>query len=206
MLSSACTPIALLLLLLSRFAVCSKALPVRDGLTVGSRSLNSAGGPLRKYTQSRVPGVWRITKYASLLGPTIAILLYDRLNHMYEKYEPFVTTKVKETLSNLTNEFSRGSNGSISLHSVPEMRESPYTLKVANEVIRLVNRRLREMAVISRIQIDEDHYELKRMVRGPELTLIAEEVLGDVFNTGSGKFLDESEKKVVQRLVLRSLG
>lgn len=137
----------------------------------------------------------------------MAIFLYARLNQIYEKYEPIITTTVKETIRNLVThgEFSPGTNSSIVLNPIPG-RESPYALKVANEVIRLVNRRLREMAVISRIQIDEDQYEFKRMVQKPELKAIAEEVMAEVFDLGSGKFLSNSDKAIVRNLVKQSVG
>lgn len=183
-----------------------------DGLPVPVRGgwINSSSQNARKVRAKRfmrkVPGVWRITKYASLLGPTVAIFLYSRLSNIYEKYEPILTTELREALRNFaTNrEFSPPGRRSVSLRT-GRSGNNPYVLKVANEVVRIMNRSIREHAVISRIQMDDDQYEFNRLPNGTELTQIAEEVIRDVMDTGSGKFLAEEEKDAVRKMVIRSI-
>lgn len=158
-----------------------------------------------KSARHGVPGVWRITKYASIMGPTVAIFLYGKLNSLYERYEPILSTELKEGLKQVvTNRDFSVRRRALSLHR-NRGATNPYSLKVANEVIRIMNRRLREHAVISRIQMDDDQYEFNRLPSESEMRNIAEEVLKDVMQNGSGKFLPTEEKHVVRRMVMRSI-
>lgn len=161
--------------------------------------------PHTKPTTRRITGVWRVTRYASILGPTIAIYLYGRLTKLYEKYGPIVTTQLKEVLKYASS--NRGLSAprqSLSLRS-SRRETTPYSLQVANEVIRKMNRRLREDAVIARIQMDDDQYEFNRLPSGSEMRQMATEVMREVMNEGAGKFLAPNERYVVRKMVLRSI-
>lgn len=181
-------------------------LPMRK-VTTRARLRSSPFKALRGHVAGKVPGVWRITRYASLVGPTVAIFLYGRLSRMYDQYQPFVTAKVKESLNNLASraELSLRDHGSHLLQPLPNRTESPYATTVANEVIRLVNRQLRERAVISRIQMDDDQYEFLNQVNPSEVKILTEGILDEVLLTGPGKFLDDNGKKMVKLLVINAL-
>lgn len=153
----------------------------------------------------KIKGVWRATRYATILGPTIAIFLYGRLYKLYEKYGPLVTAKLKEGLKHIVrNRDFSAPRKSLSLRT-SQRETSPYSLQVANEIIRMMNRRLREDAVISRIQMDDDQYEFSRIPSDGEMRKMAEEVMGEVMNDGAGKFLAAADKNVVRRMVFRSI-
>lgn len=92
----------------------------------------------------------------------------------------------------------------MSLHTTRN-DESSFAVAVANDVIRIINRRLREQAVISRIQMDDDPFEFTRELTQNELRAVAEDVLREVLRQGSGKFLEERDRHVVRRLVMRSI-
>lgn len=92
----------------------------------------------------------------------------------------------------------------MSLHTTRN-GESSFAVSVANDVIRIINRRLREQAVISRIQMDDDPFEFTRELTQHELRAVAADVLREVLRGGSGKFLEERDRPVVRRLVMRSV-
>lgn len=83
--------------------------------------------------------------------------------------------------------------------------ESWLAVAVANDVIRVINRKLRERAVVSRIQMDDDALEFRRMLSKRELREIADEVIRKILREGSGTLLEERDKSVVRGLVLRAV-
>lgn len=187
------------------FSSISVGLPLPVHTTWRKVHSQNLGSLRTRRPRHKIPGIWRTTRYASILGPTVAIFLYSRLNSLYERYEPILTTELKEGLRYLaTNrDFSSGRRA-LSLRT-SRSGTNPYSLKVANEVIRIMNRRLREHAVISRIQMDDDQYEFNRLPSDTDMRKIAAEVMRDVMDSGSGKFLPTEEKYVVRKMVLRSI-
>lgn len=83
--------------------------------------------------------------------------------------------------------------------------DNPFVLKIANEVIRLTNAKLREKAVVSRIQMDDDSYEFSKRQANSDVRDIAMRVVREVLARGSGKFLNDIEKKGVRVLIHQSV-
>lgn len=152
------------------------------------------------------PKVWRITRYSSILGPTLAIFLYEMFNGVFEKYRPLAMNTVRQAWVDFreASEFSLRGRHAIPIHNAHN-GESLFAMAVADDVIRIINRRLREQAVVSRIQMDDDPFEFTRELTQNELKAVAKEVLEEVLGAGSGKFLKEHDKNVVRRLVVRSV-
>lgn len=155
----------------------------------------------------RVTGVWTVTKIISLTGPTVAIFMCKKVRDVFERYEPLVSTNLMEMVRTLQSETRSPLTvrGFLWLSALPEDRENAYVTKIANEVIRLTNARLRERAVISRIQMDEDQYEFSKRISGAEVRDIAYRVMEDVLGIGSGVYLTPVEKDKVRALVHRSV-
>lgn len=76
---------------------------------------------------------------------------------------------------------------------------------VANEIIRLTNVRLRELAVVSRLQMDDDQYELSKSVSATHVRMTALRVMHYVLTKGSGRFLQPEEKIAVHALIASSV-
>lgn len=156
---------------------------------------------------NHVGGVWRITRLSSLLGPSVAIYLYGKLGDAYEKYEPMVSTMIMGSIKDQSlrnnKRFLREKTPSFS--SSNEMSQNAYVLKVANEIIRITNRTFREKAIVSRIQMDDDQYELTKDLSVSEVRSIALQVMENVLESGSGRFLLLTEKDDVRKLVQKCI-
>lgn len=183
-----------------------------------SKSSNESNHYLLDYTftpysssfqtdSSRISGVWPVTKVVSLFGPTIAIFIYEKARDVYERYEPIVNAAVLEFAQALHHAVNSPYTGRSTfwLSSMPQGHTNPQVTRVANEIIRLTNVRLRENAVISRIQMDDDQYELSRDMSASDVRKTAMKIMYSVLNAGSGKHLSSEEKSAVHALIASSV-
>lgn len=170
-------------------------------------SYNGNGKSSSSGSDGGVAGVWGITKIASLLGPTIAIALYDEAHHLYERYEPFITAAIIDAIQGLCGATNSPymSKPVVWMSSMPPSHSNPHVTRVANEIVRITNARLRERAVISRIQMDDDQYEFSKATSATEVRNTALRVLRAVLNSGSGQFLGSEEKAAVHALISSSI-
>lgn len=155
-----------------------------------------------------IRGVWRVTKYVSLLGPTVSIYFYNTLHNFFEKHGPILSARFQEVVQKLQSGDEREYTGSElqAISFVGANQENAYVLKVANEVIRITNTKLREKAVVSRIQMDEDQYELSRRHASTDVSRVAIAVLDDVLRNGCGAVLTPEDKSAVRSMILASIG
>ncbi|CAN8067379.1 unnamed protein product [Agarophyton chilense] len=143
----------------------------------------------------------------SLLGPTVSIYIYNKLYNFFEKHGPLLSAKLQTVVKKL-NSNSESEPERNRLRSIPKSlrkEDNPYVLKIANEVIRITNMRLREKAVVSRIQMDDDQYELSRKYAASDVARVAINVLEDVLESGSGVALDPKEKLAVRSMIKGSI-
>lgn len=155
----------------------------------------------------RVSGVWPITKIVSLFGPTMAIFLYEKARDFYELYEPFISAAMVEFAQSVQHATKTpyNSDGVLSLSSMPSSPTNPRVTGIANEIIRLTNVRLRERAVVSRIQMDDDQYEFSKTMSASEVRNTAMQVMRNVLTRGSGQYLKDEEKGAVHSLISTSV-
>lgn len=158
-------------------------------------------------TSGKVDGVWRITKVLSVLGPTVTLYLYNKFYNLCEKHGPILSARVQAAMRALEfDSDSRMESGRLrSISQSKRHQENPFVLKIANEVIRITNVRLRERAVVSRIQMDDDQYELSGRHTASDVVRITGRVLEEVLNDGSGAILNEKEKSAVRAMIRSSL-
>lgn len=156
-------------------------------------------------TTSRKPvGVWKITKYSSILGPTVAIYLYKQVREIVERHEPFITAKIQDFVQRVAVGPETTAGASFNRPMPNGNFRNPYVMKIANEIVRIANRRLRERAVLSRIQMDDDQYEFSRHVSASDVKELIQRVTVEVLTCGAGQFLKPDEKKAVQILLSNS--
>lgn len=155
----------------------------------------------------RVTGVWPITKIVSLLGPTLAIFAYEKARRFYELYEPFISVAMIEFAQSVqhTSKSPYNAEPVVSLSSMPQSQTSPHVTRIANEIIRLTNIRLRERAVISRMQMDDDQYEFSKNMSSSEVRGTAMQVMRGVLTSGAGQYLKNEEKIAVHALISSSI-
>ncbi|PXF50013.1 hypothetical protein BWQ96_00173 [Gracilariopsis chorda] len=155
----------------------------------------------------KIDGVWRITKVLSVLGPTVTLYLYNKFYNLCEKHGPIMSARIQAAMRALESDSDSGmATGRLrSISQSKRHKENPYVLKIANEVIRITNVRLREKAVVSRIQMDDDQYELSRRHAASDVTRITSRVLEDVLSNGSGTILNENEKAAVRAMIKGSI-
>lgn len=156
---------------------------------------------------SRITGVWPVTKVVSLFGPTIAIFIYEKARDVYEKYEPVVNAAVLDFAQALHHAVQSPytARSTFWLSSMPQSHTNPQVTRIANEIIRLTNVRLRENAVISRLQMDDDQYELSREMSTSDVRKTALKVMHSVLYAGSGKHLPPEDKSAVHALIASSV-
>lgn len=156
---------------------------------------------------SRVTGVWPVTRVVSLFGPTIAIFIYEKARDVYERYEPIVNAAVLDFVQALHHAVQSPytTRSTFWLSSMPQSHTNPQVTHIANEIIRLTNVRLRENAVISRIQMDDDQYELSRDMSASDVRKTALKVMHNVLHIGSGKYLSPEDKSAVHALIASSI-
>lgn len=155
----------------------------------------------------RISGVWPITKIVSLFGPTMAIFLYERARDIYELYEPFISAAMIEFAQSVQHATKTPYNSDtvLSLSSMPNSPNNPHVTRIANEIIRLTNVRLRERAVVSRIQMDDDQYEFSKSMSASEVRNTAMHIMRNVLTRGSGQYLNDEEKAAVHSLISTSV-
>lgn len=159
------------------------------------------------HSDSHVAGVWPVTKIVSLFGPTIAIFIYGKARDAYERYEPFVNAAVLDFAQTIHHAVQSPYSGRaiVWLSSMPQSHANPEVTRTANEIIRLTNVHLREKAVISRIQMDDDQYELSRSMSATDVRNTALKVMRKVLQAGTGKRLTPDEKAAVHALIASSV-
>lgn len=177
--------------------------------------LLSASHPNRTYPHGsalrtdsyNVPGVWQVTKVASLIGPTLAIFIYDKTRDAYERYEPFVSAALLDFVQSLhaAAQSPYSTHPVIWLSSMPKSHPNPHVTSISNEIIRLTNVRLRERAVVSRIQMDDDQYEFTKAMSASDVRNTALQVMSAVLYNGSGQYLQPQDKAAVHALIASSV-
>lgn len=171
-----------------------------SSLPLWNRSLDSERKVSRKEYQPQKPQSRHFSKYLSVLvSPSIAIFLFDKVCNIYEKYGPVILTRLQSKINDLA--WRRDGNGLISFSGA---REDPFVMKIANEVVRITNARLREKAVISRLQMDDDQYSFTEYQPKAETRAMAMKVMSHVLKDGSGKFLDSVQQQRVRTLIVSS--
>lgn len=157
-----------------------------------------------------IRGVWPVTKVTSLFGPTIAIFLYDRVYNLYEQYRPFMSAAAIDFTRHLRAAVQSpyASRPLVWLSYMPAhdpSNSNPRVTTTANEIIRLTNIRLREHAVVSRIQMDDDQFEFSKSLSPVQVRNTAIRIMNTVLSNGSGRYLQPEEKIAVHALIASSV-
>lgn len=208
---------ALSLLLLCCLPPLASAIPVplhADNSAHISHSRSPSPSPVTQpdfnFPPRKPRGVWKITKVVSIFGPTVAIFIYDKAHNLYEHYQPFLQAAFIDFVQHLHAAVHSpyASKPLVWLSSMPAHDPTdfnPRVTAIANEIIRLTNLRLREHAVVSRIQMDDDHYELSTSLSSEHVKLTALKVMRAVLTNGSGRYLQQEEKIAVHALIASSV-
>lgn len=146
--------------------------------------------------ESPVPGVWRLTRIASLLGPTPAIFLYRHISQLCDEYEP----RVRMVGRSIWRSFVP--------YAQPDFVGRPASVAVqytAKKILRVANQRLRERAMVSRMQMDDDQYEFMHGISYADVIDTTLRVQNEILEKGSAKSLTVSEKVDVRDIVFHAL-
>lgn len=147
--------------------------------------------------------VWLVTKLATLLGPTIAIHIYHLTYKLYEKHEPIISAGLNEMLSGMQTGwplFPKLNHTDI-LKTTNGIAINSYVSRVAEEVIKHANGQLREQAIMSRMQMDDDQYEFRKGISSDEIREVTKYSLKQVLSQGAGKYLSSEDKRMVEILI-----
>lgn len=150
------------------------------------------------------PKVWQVTRYALLSGPTIAIFLYNRISAKFNQYRPLLSVKAVKAWEGVREtELAFRTNDRISMWR--PSRQDLLCTAVANEVIRLMNRKLRERILVAMLRSGNRSVEHKWALSKVRMRHVAERTLADVLTNGAGKLLDEGGQNRVRKLVLAAV-
>lgn len=133
------------------------------------------------------------------------MFLYEKFSDAYQKHEPFLQAMVEDYFEKLTHRGELRDRKPLSLKLSARPLENIFVVTIARDIIRITNRHLREKTVISRIQMDDDEYDVSQRFLKTEIKDITKAVMDEVLQNGSGKFLNAEDKLAVRMVVSNSL-